>query len=128
MAKRSTRHDIADEDGNIPGTDLVPDNLDDYLREFHQTTTAGMAVASKGDAITMDSGLPSIAFLKSNFKTKSAAIRHMNSLGYDVNTISKHLGIRYQHVRNVLTNELKRGPNEDFRLDDRDTSAKLEEF
>lgn len=128
MAKRSTRHDIADEDGVIPAVDLVPSDLDDYLREFHQTTTAGMAVTPKGDAITMESGLPSLSFLKASFKTKSAAIRHMDSLGCDVKTIAQHLGLRYQHVRNVLHNELKRGPNEDFRLDDRDTSKKLEQF
>lgn len=41
-------------------------------------------------------------------KTKSAQIRYLNSEGFTRSQIAKYLDIRYQHVRNVLTTELKR--------------------
>jgi hypothetical protein len=40
-------------------------------------------------------------------KTKSAVIRHLTSLGKSRSDIAKFMGIRYQHVRNVLTQPLK---------------------
>jgi predicted DNA-binding protein (UPF0251 family) len=45
---------------------------------------------------------------KLNLKTKSAVIRYLASQGYAPAAIAKFLGIIYQHVRNVLTKELKR--------------------
>ena len=41
-------------------------------------------------------------------KTKSAKIRYLSSEGYSQGQIADYLGIRYQHVRNVLTTPLKR--------------------
>lgn len=35
--------------------------------------------------------------------TKSAVIRHLAANGWKRGAIAKELGIRYQHVRNVLT-------------------------
>lgn len=90
-----------------------PETLDDFLSEMFQTTTQE------------ENGMPSLEWLKEQFKTKSAAIRYLHNQGFPVKDISKHLGIRYQHVRNVLTTELKRGPNEPFKLDDY-RSPKLE--
>jgi hypothetical protein len=58
--------------------------------------------------------LPSLEWLKATFSTKSAAIRYLRSQQFEVKTIAKHLGVRYQHVRNVSTQKLKRGPNEDW--------------
>jgi hypothetical protein len=63
-------------------------------------------------------GLPSLEWLKNQFRTKSAAIRYLHSdMGgaHPPKIIAKHLGIRYQHARNVCITELKRGPNEDWR-------------
>jgi DNA-binding NarL/FixJ family response regulator len=57
-------------------------------------------------------GLPSLTWIKEQFQTKSAAIRYLISQGHATKHIAKHLGVRYQHVRNVATNKLKRGPNE----------------
>lgn len=68
-----------------------------------------------GDAGQPQQELPSIEWLKSQFKTKSACIRYLVHIGVPVNVIAKHLDIRYQMVRNVKTTELKRGPNEDWR-------------
>ena len=69
-----------------------------------------------GDALAKDQeGLPNLDWLKSKFKTKSAAIRYLVNQGHPVKVISRHLGLRYQHVRNVATQQLKRGPNEDWR-------------
>jgi hypothetical protein len=58
--------------------------------------------------------LPSLEWLKTTFSTKSAAIRYLRSQQFEVKTIAKHMGVRYQHVRNVSTQKLKRGPNEDW--------------
>lgn len=46
----------------------------------------------------------------SAFTTKSAQIRHLANIGWSRGQIAKGLGIRYQHVRNVLIQPLKRGP------------------
>lgn len=87
------------------GNELV-ESLDDFVRDMHGTTPTGEA-----------GGLPSLLALKEKFKTKSAAIRHLHiDHNASVKDIAKHLGLRYQHVRNVLKTELKRGPNEDFHL------------
>lgn len=40
--------------------------------------------------------------------TKSAKIRKLNELGWTRSEIAKGLGLIYQHVRNVLTQPLKR--------------------
>ena len=44
--------------------------------------------------------------------TKSAKIRLLAADGVTTGEIAKVLDIRYQHVRNVLTTELKRGVRE----------------
>lgn len=91
-------------DGNLGLPEGV--SLDTFLGEMFQDTKTGQ-----------ESGMPSLSWLKEHFKTKSAAIRYLHiDRGYSVNDIRKHLDLRYQHVRNVLKKELKRGPNEDFHL------------
>lgn len=56
--------------------------------------------------------VPSVEELRERFGNKSAVIRYLASEGVGRSTIAKHLNIRYQHVRNVLETELKRGPRE----------------
>lgn len=41
-------------------------------------------------------------------KSKSQIIRYLASLGYERSAIAKFLNVKYQHVRNVLTQPLKR--------------------
>lgn len=58
--------------------------------------------------------LPSIEEMsEQGYKNKSAQIRYLDSLNFDRSSISKHLNIRYQHVRNVLITPLKRVVKED---------------
>jgi len=45
-------------------------------------------------------------------KTKSAVIRLLLSRGYAPSAVAKFLGIRYQFVRNISVQNLKRGPRE----------------
>jgi hypothetical protein len=59
--------------------------------------------------------LPPVEWLKETFHTKSAAIRFLVNKGIPNKVIAKHLGLKHQHVRNVATQPLKRGPNEDWR-------------
>jgi hypothetical protein len=87
---------------------------------YEQLSPEEFALQFFGDGSPRESqeGLPSLEWLKGQFKTKSAAIRYLHSdLGgaHPPKVIAKHLGIRYQHARNVCTTPLKRGPNEDWR-------------
>ena len=79
--------------------------LQEFVQEMHGTEATAKP----------QSGLPSIEWLQENFKTKSAIIRYLINQKHTVAEISKHTGIRYQMVRNIATNPLKRGPNEDWR-------------
>lgn len=96
-----------------------------------KTTTKAQAQAVEEAKLDMpeliDRGLdlPSLHWLQSTFKTKSAVIRYLFAQGHSVKTIAKHTGFRYQHVRNVLTTNLKRGPNEPYKLDP--ATGKVEE-
>ena len=45
---------------------------------------------------------------KAGCKNKSDSIRFLASLGHKKSPIAKFLGVRYQHVNNVLNKELKR--------------------
>lgn len=83
---------------------LEDETLDEFLGKMHGTTTQ----EQKFD------GMPTLTWLKSHFKTKSAIIRYLLHHKFPKAAIAKHLGIKYQHVRNVSVQELKRGPNEDF--------------
>lgn len=77
-------------------------------------------------SLTNKDGLESASSIQSKFKTKSAQIRYcFQELHMSVNQISKHLHIRYQMVRNVLLNQLKRGPNEPFTLGEQGGLAPL---
>lgn len=91
------------------------------LREANREALADLLLAdvlglAPGPSPTVEGGLPNLAWLKETFKTSSAQIRYLHEQGHSVNAIHKHLGLRYQHVRNVLKGELKRGPHEAFNL------------
>ncbi len=45
--------------------------------------------------------------IQEDHETKSSAIRYLNTQGYERKHIAKFMGIRYQHVRNVLVTPLK---------------------
>lgn len=49
-----------------------------------------------------------IGNLNATYPTTSAKIRFLHSEGWDRSRISKHLQIRYQHVRNVLLQPIKK--------------------
>jgi DNA-binding transcriptional MerR regulator len=92
--------------------------LDEFLKEMHGTTEAAEA-----------SGAPTIGDLKERFKTKSAIIRHLHGdKGMPVKEIAKLLGLKYQHVRNVVFQKLKRGPNEDFHLGEGQAAAIVRDY
>lgn len=80
-------------------------SLEEFIREQH----------GEGVAVQSQEGMPSFEWLQDKFKTKSAIIRYLINQGYSITQIHKHTGWRYQHVRNVATSPLKRGPNEDWR-------------
>lgn len=86
-----------------------------FVQEFFPGETAPTGEEVGTSLAIPQPGLPPLRDLKAQYKTKSAAIRYLTSLGHPPKIIAKHLGIRYQHARNVATTELKRGPNEDWR-------------
>jgi hypothetical protein len=96
---------------------------EEFVKEFFPPEAAPSGEAIGTALAQPQQGLPSLDELKKMFKTKSAAIRYLHNIGPEIGypegtpprIISKHLGIRPQHARNVITNPLKRGPNEDWR-------------
>jgi hypothetical protein len=85
--------------------------VEEFIQQMHGSTTAKVG----DDGIPYaENGLPTLDWLKSQFVTKSAVIRYLVSRNFETKVIAKHLGIRYQMVRNVKTNPLKRGPNESW--------------
>lgn len=93
----------------------VQAELDEEEGRSHEPTMEEFVKELHGTVDKPQDGLPSLEWLKSQFGTKSAAVRYLINQGYEVKAISKHLGMRYQHVRNVANTPLKRGPNEDWR-------------
>lgn len=81
---------------------MAGSDLDRHLAEMFQTTTLE------------ENGMPSLEWLRVNFNSKSAIIRFLGGKGFGAKEIAQHLDIKYQHARNVLTQHLKRGPNETY--------------
>lgn len=77
-------------------------SLDEFLHEVFDTSVEG----------EKDPELPTLQWLRENYRTTSARIRHLLDMGVEVKRIAKHLNIRYQFVRNIKVQALKRGPNE----------------
>ncbi|KAH0543598.1 hypothetical protein GP486_008563 [Trichoglossum hirsutum] len=91
------------------------EDLNDFLKEQFNVTDE-----------TLEGEIPSNAWLEEHFQTKSARIRYLyTEHSMQVKEISKKLSIRYQMVRNILTNELKRGPAEPFTLGEKGGLAPL---
>lgn len=109
MAKYTAqpRHTLeSTEENAAPSGAVEIRTLDQFLLEMHSEQAAESTT-----------GLPARDWLRTQFKTKSAAIRFLDSKGFKPKEIAKHLDIRQQHVRNVLSQELKRGPNEPFDIE-----------
>ena len=116
MGRRRTGKPISTtQDNEDEANDAQPEeNLADFLRNIHQESTESIQTT---EGPVDPNVLPGLAWLKSQFKTKSATIRYLViERGFPVNRVAKHLGLKYQHVRNVSTQQLKRGPNESFHL------------
>lgn len=91
---------------------LVDHNIESFMAEVF----GDQLPKPPPDPLDPRTAMPSMQFLKEHFKTKSAIIRYLHSKNFAVKDIAKHMNTKYQHVRNVLTNELKRGPNEKYTL------------
>lgn len=96
---------VDEHDDAVPKVTPAEQNLGEFINEAHGDNTLSQPI----------DGMPSMEWLKDKFQTKSAIIRYLVSKGFEVKSIARHTGWRYQHVRNVSKNELKRGPNEDWR-------------
>lgn len=58
--------------------------------------------------VEIETNEPNLEQLMTELKTKSAVIRKLSSDGWSNGRIAKFMGIRYQHVRNVLVTPLKK--------------------
>lgn len=111
MAKKTKHTSQTEEESNLAPDELKalregqPQSLGEFIDELHGSNSLAQPV----------DGLPSVEWLQGQFQTKSAVIRYLVSLGHPIKSIARHLGMKYQHVRNVAKSELKRGPNEDWR-------------
>lgn len=108
MAKRTKKPVVNTDVQNEDEPQVIVDDvtLSEFIQSMHEPNYSEVGVAK---------GMESLDWLKEKFQTKSATIRYLISRGHAVKDIAKHLNIRYQQVRNVSKNELKRGPNEDWR-------------
>lgn len=70
------------------------------VTEVTETTETNEATEVKTTA-------PDITKMLAELKTKSAVIRDLHRQGFKTADIAKLMNIRYQHVRNVLTQPLK---------------------
>lgn len=99
---KSMQEALDREDAERPNDD-VP--LEQFVQEMHGTSVPTQ------DGKTF----PTKEWLQTQFETKSAIIRYLVNQGFEIKDIAKQYGFRYQMVRNIATNRLKRGPNEDWR-------------
>lgn len=106
-AKKVEQETIAQEDDEgLPKPSKDDITLSEFVQTMHEPNYS---------PIGAEKGLPTKEWLKETFQTKSAAVRYLINQEFAVKDIAKHLGMRYQHVRNVSKTDLKRGPNEDWR-------------
>jgi hypothetical protein len=124
--RRSNETPAPDEpfDPEVTEGGVPPQEEPQTLQEFLAETFGEDAPPPAGPPT--EGGLPSLGWLKAQFKTKSAAIRYLVSKGHAVGEIAKLMSVKYQHVRNVKTTQLKRGPNEDWNLERRALTEKIE--
>lgn len=103
------------------------ESLNTFLREMHGESLESADPENQDRQEGDPSKLPALGWLKDHFKTKSATIRYLTiERKFPVAQVAKHLGIKYQHVRNVTKQVLKRGPNESFHLEDGQKASSVE--
>jgi hypothetical protein len=113
MAKK--RREL-EHDPEIDDATDVPQPPKETLADFLAETFGHSDIGPEPEPQVPEGQLPSLAWIKKNFKTKSAAIRYLVSKGHAVKDIAALLSVKYQHVRNVKVTHLKRGPNEDWNI------------
>lgn len=117
MRKRATGLPKAMEEDLESGPEALVESLEDFIGDMFGV--GAIPEPTPGE-------IPSRAWLQSKFKTKSAIIRYLVvDQKHTVKDVAKALGLKYQHVRNVSTQVLKRGPNEDFHLAEGQISSNL---
>lgn len=93
------------------------ETLSDFLRDMHGESTESAGDQNQARPADDPNRLPSFGWLQEHFKTKSAIIRYLTiTRGFEVKQVAKHTGFKYQHVRNVTKQQLKRGPNESYAI------------
>jgi hypothetical protein len=106
VKRKSVRNDDELDSGTQNRGPFDEPTLDDFMLNNHPD-----------DELLPQNGMPPLGWLKKTFKTKSAVIRYLTlERKFPVKEVAKHLGLRYQMVRNVSTKYLKRGANEDWKL------------
>ncbi len=87
------------------------ESVEEHVEQVVQTETEGQIeqVAQVEEQTNeVEVQVETLDGLMNQFKTKSAVIRYLKTKGMTTSGISKFMGIRYQHVRNVLTQPLKK--------------------
>ena len=80
--------------------------VESQVEETVATHTVEVPMTADGKKNVVDMSMEQIEGY--GWKNKSESIRGLYGLGYSRSAISKFLGIRYQHVRNVLITPLKK--------------------
>lgn len=82
---------------------------EEVMEESEQPTTpteVNVPVDEKGRKTSVNLSMEEVE--KKGWKNKSQIIRGLDGEGFSRSAIAKFLGIKYQHVRNVLVQPLKR--------------------
>lgn len=78
-------------------------------KKSNKAIEANTNTEAQVEATEVKKTIPTVdAMSELGYKTKSAMIRYLDSEGFKRSEIANHLNIRYQHVRNVLTQPLKK--------------------
>lgn len=104
-AQKKVQDNVADvtmpmgENGNV----LVDADLNDPI----ELGLPAVEVDASGRKKKVDKTMEELT--EAGLKNKSQVIRYLDANGYSRSAIADFLGVRYQHVRNVLVTPLKKG-------------------
>lgn len=105
MAKRAHK---VEETGNEFVDASVQSMVDQVLEATEeQVEELTVEVDASGRKKKVDKTMEELT--EAGLKNKSQVIRYLDANGYSRSAIADFLGVRYQHVRNVLVTPLKKG-------------------
>jgi len=112
MSKKSNRSSAVRKIDPVTDQVIVTEAVIGQIPDMEVLPVSGMPVATAVGAMKGVNPIVSaghdLDVLRKLYTTKSGVIRFLASKGFETKHIATFCGIRYQHVRNVLTTQLKK--------------------